>query len=246
MADTVLHFEYGMRIMVVAQWCFSSCWAVLTLNQGLFSFLHQRGDSRGTRNWERTLPGQLTPNGQRDIPDTQCIKGGESWPGAAFWELSGHGLVGEEQLHGASLVLYILIILFLLLIIISNSFSVLLSCLYLNSGILLFFPNSVSHPTVWGKEAVPVWCLIVTEFSGISKLSTMTGKFLGWWWCENPSLWLVLGEPKGFRASQVWAQVLEELAEGWNDSLLKLAQLIFWFVSPDLLSAVALTLNETK
>ena len=37
---TVLCFGFGMRIMLVTRWCFSCCWAVLTLTQGLFSFSH--------------------------------------------------------------------------------------------------------------------------------------------------------------------------------------------------------------
>lgn len=40
---------------------------------------------------------------------------GKSWLGATAWELAGHQLVGGEQLHCTSLVLYILILVLVLL-----------------------------------------------------------------------------------------------------------------------------------
>ena len=74
---------------------------------------------RGTRSWEGTQPGQLTQTGQRDIPDhvMSCPVyklGGVGLGGIAARELTGHWSASGEQLHCASLVLYIPMILLVL------------------------------------------------------------------------------------------------------------------------------------
>ena len=74
---------------------------------------------RGTRSWEETQPGQLTQTGQRGIPyhvTSHLVYklGGVGLGGIAAWELTGHRLASGEQLHCASLALYIPILLLLL------------------------------------------------------------------------------------------------------------------------------------
>ena len=75
---------------------------------------------RGTRIQEGTQPGQLTQTSQRNIPDhvMSCPEhklGGVGLGGITAQELTGHWSASGEQLHCASLVLYIQILLLLLL-----------------------------------------------------------------------------------------------------------------------------------
>ena len=77
--------------------------------------------------------------------------GQEGWITAR--ELTGHRSASGEQLHCASLVLYILFFF-------SPSFSVLLNCLYLNPQVLLFFSILSPIPLGGGSEQAAAWCLI--------------------------------------------------------------------------------------
>ena len=112
---------------------------------------------RGTRSWEGTQPGQLTQTGQRDISYhvTSCpiykLGGVGLWGvglgGITAQELTGGRLASGEQLHCASLVLYIQFFYYyyrhfivVIIIIISFFLSVLLNCSYLNPRVLLFLP----------------------------------------------------------------------------------------------------------
>ena len=115
---------------------------------------------RGTRSWEGTPPGQLTPTGQSAIPYhmTSCpvykLRGVGQEGRITARELIGHQLASGEQLHCASLVLYILILLVVLLYYYYyyhhhyfSFLSVLLNCLYLNPRVLFFF--RFSPPSHW-------------------------------------------------------------------------------------------------
>lgn len=70
--------------MLITHWCYSCCWAVLTLSEGLSSFSCPASkEAGGTRNWEGTQPGQLTLTDQTHIPYrmascSACKAGGRS------------------------------------------------------------------------------------------------------------------------------------------------------------------------
>ena len=71
-------FGFVLKTVLITQRCFSYCWAGLTQSQGLFCFSPQPTSEQaegGTRSWEGTQPGQLTPTDQKDIPDhmTSCL-----------------------------------------------------------------------------------------------------------------------------------------------------------------------------
>lgn len=102
--------------MLIVSWCnFSCCWALLTLNQGLFSF-PSAAASRCTRSWEDAWPGQLTQTGQRDIPyqRTSCpiYKPGEicSRRANCVFGWAGYWPSGGKQLYWA---LFVFLVFFL-------------------------------------------------------------------------------------------------------------------------------------
>ena len=131
---------------------------------------------RGTRSWEGTQPGQLTQSGQRGIPDhvMSCPvykRGGGSWPGRliAAWELTGHRSVSGEQLHCASLVLCIPILLLLFLsfyYVYYYHYYFLPFCsikLFLSQPMSFTFFLPILSPIPLGggvSEQVAAWCLV--------------------------------------------------------------------------------------
>lgn len=111
---TVLYFGFKMRMMLIISW-----WAVLAQCQGLSCLSSHQWTSWGcTRGCEGKLPGQVTPNDERDIPSHMAswspYKLGENWLWAAYWKLAEHQSTYTEQWHCEPLILYIIIILSLL------------------------------------------------------------------------------------------------------------------------------------
>ena len=63
-------FGCDVRTMLTAHWCFQLLLGHVYTKSRTFHFLVpcQPEGWRGTRNWEGTQPGQVTPTSQRDIP----------------------------------------------------------------------------------------------------------------------------------------------------------------------------------
>lgn len=62
-AGTVLCFGFSMRIMLVTHWYFGCCWAVLTLNPGIFSFPRS-----GSEQVHKKLGGSTARTGDPNLP----------------------------------------------------------------------------------------------------------------------------------------------------------------------------------
>ena len=134
---------------------------------------------RGTRIQEGTQPGQLTQTSQRNIPDhvMSCPEhklGGVGLGGITAQELTGHQSVSGEQLHCASLVLYIPIPLLLLSFYYYYHYYFLPLCpiklsLSQPTSFTVFF-NSLPHPTrgAGGSEQAAAWCLAASWQHGLN------------------------------------------------------------------------------
>ena len=117
-AGIVLCFGFSMRIMLITHRCFSCCWAVFTLNQGLSSShalpaekvgdAQEAGKGHSQDSWPKLAKGIFHTIWHH----AQYINWGELAGGRARCSgTSWASVVGGEQLHCASLVLYILLLL---------------------------------------------------------------------------------------------------------------------------------------
>lgn len=101
------------------------------------------------------------------------MKTGGAGRGSYFSE-AGNWLFGGEQLHSASLVLFILFFFFFLFVWFSlffssffSSFSFLLNCPYLNTWVLAFFsflPYPILGGGEWAAGCVVLSCLLTSYF----------------------------------------------------------------------------------
>ena len=150
--------------MLITHWCFSCCWAVLTLSQGFFSFSYYSASEEA--GWT-----QQARRGHSQDSWPQLAKGifHTMWHHAQYinWgELAGQhcgSRIGWVSASG-----WWAIVLCVTCFVYSSSSSsifpsssVVLNCLYLNPWVLGFFCR-FSPPSHWveGSDWVAAWCLI--------------------------------------------------------------------------------------
>jgi len=112
-----------MRVMLITHWCFSCCWAVLTLSQGVFSFSYWpaskeagwapeagRGHSRDS--WPQLIKG--TPHTTwchiKHINQGKLTRG--RWPVLQDWPGISQQVVSNCTVHHSYIVLSLLLLLF--------------------------------------------------------------------------------------------------------------------------------------
>lgn len=159
--------------MLINTLMFSCCWAGLTLGQELCSFLYCP-----TSEWATTVREMLWGRAARTA-DPNWSKRYSIWchvQMVSCWTIKlcevgwqGVGLLPGDCLGISQWVMnncicitcsvysFVIIIIFFL-----PSYSVLINCLYLSPGVLLFFCDSLPHPTVgcWVKGCVVFSCLL--------------------------------------------------------------------------------------
>lgn len=66
----VLYHGFRIKVMLLAHWCFTYCWAVFTQCQGHFSFSHCCSSKKMecARSWKGTESGQVSKAGQKYFP----------------------------------------------------------------------------------------------------------------------------------------------------------------------------------
>lgn len=151
-------FELMTRIMLIAHWCFSWCWALLTQCQGHFSLCPDSVELAVHNNLGEDTTRAADPSRQRDAPYhmAPCLS-------LQLGELAGrvataqgparHWSAGGKKLYYALFVSYILFcFLFFSFLFYSNPH-------YLNPWVLPFF-DSVPCPSVeWANNIVLLRCL---------------------------------------------------------------------------------------
>ena len=105
-------FGFRRKIMLIIHLCFSCCWAVLTLSQGLFSFscCPASEDSGGAQGAGRGQNQDSWPSVQRNVPYHAASCWGIKPGGICQWQgvvaAQEHWSASGEQLHCASLDLF--------------------------------------------------------------------------------------------------------------------------------------------
>ena len=105
-----LCFGFVLKTVLIMQWCFSYCWALLTQHWGLFCSSHcpAREYARVHRKLGGDTAGTADPNWPKGYPIPYDIMlsnktRGEVGEGAAAQGLAGHQTVGGKQLFSFAL-----------------------------------------------------------------------------------------------------------------------------------------------